>query len=117
MINGVLCGIIGALFIKINCKLCQLRKKYITKKWVKPIEAAIFSLISTTAFYWIPHWFAAKCVDTSKIAPVNKDLMVSYDCPKGQFNPFATLFFNSEGDALRSILSSFEGPGGINANL
>ena len=95
----------------------MLRKKYITKKWWKPIEAAIFSLISTTAFFWLPHLFDAECVNTSKIADANKDLMISYDCPSGQFNPFATLFFNSQGDSLRAILSSFEGPGGINANL
>ena len=47
----------------------------------------------------------------------NKDLMVQYDCPEGYYNPFATMFFNAEGDALRAILSGYEGPGGIKNDL
>ena len=91
MINGVLCGIVGASFVNFNSKLCMLRKKYIKKHWMKPIEAGIFSLISTIAFFWLPHWFNVDCVNTSTISNNNKDLMVRYDCPDYQFNPFATI--------------------------
>jgi len=40
-------------------------------------------------------------------------LIVNYDCPEGKFSPLATLFFNTEGAAIRSIISRFDGPGGI----
>ena len=114
--NGVICGILGGLFVKINCKICVWRKKYITRKWIKPLEASFFVLLTVAVFFWLPSLYRV-CRDQNDVAATNKKLMVTYDCEEGKYNPFASLFFNSEGDALKSILSSFEGPGGINADL
>lgn len=40
---------------------------------------------------------------------------MSYDCIPGEYDPLATMFMNTEGDAIRAIISGFEGPGGINS--
>ena len=116
LINGIICGILGGLFVKINCWICIKRKKYITRKCVKPLEASFFVLLTVAVFFWLPKLYRV-CRDVDDVANANKKLMVTYDCEKGQYNPFASLFFNSEGDALKSILSGFEGPGGINPDL
>ena len=76
-----------------------------------------FSLLSTTVFFWFPYYFHTECVSKEDVSTINKDLMVTYNCPEGKYSSFATMFFNSEGDALRSILSNFEGKGGINSDL
>ena len=104
--------------IKLTFKLKSLRKKYIKKNWVRLVEACLVSILSTSAFFWLPYFIKADCApESSVLSQVNKDLMVTYDCPKGYYNPFATMFFNAEGDALRTILSGYEGPGGINNNI
>ena len=38
---------------------------------------------------------------------------MQYDCPDNNYSPLATLFFNTEGAAIRSIISRFDGSGGI----
>lgn len=43
------------------------------------------------------------------------DIIVQYDCPTGQYSPLATMFFNTEGDAIKALISGFEGPGGVNS--
>ena len=115
--NGLICGVVGAVNIKLTFKLKVLRNKYIKAKWLRLIEVCIVTLVTTTAFFWMPYFLKADCAKKSTIAPRNKDLLVSYDCPEGEYNPFATMFFNAEGDALRTILSRYEGPGGIQHDM
>jgi len=43
----------------------------------------------------------------------NKEIAVQYDCPHGYYSPLATMFMNTEGDAIKSIISGFESYGGI----
>ena len=38
---------------------------------------------------------------------------MAYTCPEGQYNPLATMFFNTEGSAIRVLISSYESPNGI----
>lgn len=45
----------------------------------------------------------------------NKEIIVTYSCPDGLFNPLATMFFNTEGDAIKTLISGFEGADGVNA--
>ena len=57
LLNGIICGVLGALFVKINCAICVWRKKFITKKWIKPLEAVIFVLLTVTIFFWLPNFY------------------------------------------------------------
>ena len=114
LIIGAIAGLLGAGFIIVNTYLGLFRKAYIKQPWLKVIEAICFSIATTTFFYWSPY-FANDCIDLKKspVATDNKDLIVNYDCPEDHYSPLATLFFNTEGAAIRSIISRFEGPGGI----
>ena len=74
----------------------------------------LFSVLTTSVFFWSPYFFS-DCVDL-KAQPVlesNEDLIIQYDCPDDHYSPLATLFFNTEGAAIRSIISRFCDTGGI----
>ena len=38
---------------------------------------------------------------------------MQYLCPENTYNPLASLLFNTEGDAIRTLISNFEVTGGI----
>ena len=85
---------------------------------MKILESVLFSVVTTTFFYWSP-FFADDCISLDDIRtnnPRNLDYVVNYDCPDNEYSPLATMFFNTEGDAIRTIISRFEGPGGILVN-
>ena len=103
-IVGAMCGIMGALFVIVNNWMGFFRKYYITKNWMKPIETAIFSFAITTVFFWSPYVFP-KCLTTENLNASDIDLAVGFTCPKGKYNPLASLFFNTEGDAIKTIIS------------
>ena len=52
VIVGIICGLLGSFFVMVNARLAKLRKKYITKGWQKIVEAALFALATSSAFYW-----------------------------------------------------------------
>ena len=54
-----------------------------------------------------------QCTPSSGVTDGNSDLLVQYNCPDGEYEPLATMFMNTEGDAIRSIISGFESAGGI----
>jgi len=103
----------GALFVIVNNWMGFFRKYYITKTWMRPIETGIFSLCITTVFFWAPYVFA-RCESNTLPTGTNDytDLFVAYTCPEGMYNPIASLLFNTEGDAIKTIISGQE-PGGL----
>lgn len=94
----------GAAFVVVNNWMGFFRKYYITKTWMRPIETALFSLAITTVFYWAPFVFP-KCKTTTGISSTYEALFVPYTCKKGYYNPLATLLFNTEGSAIKTIIS------------
>ena len=115
IITGAACGVLGAGFVIINSNLGLLRKKYINSTWKKLLEAFLFSFGTTTCFFWFPFVFH-DCYSTASITdPANEEIIVQYDCPNGEYSAMATMFMNTEGSAIRSIISGFEGPGGVNS--
>jgi H+/Cl- antiporter ClcA len=105
IIVGALGGALGAFFVIINNWMAFWRKFYIKKQWWKPLESAFFSILTTTVFFWTPFVFS-KCIPVSSVADEHtKELLVTYTCPTGYYNPLATMFFNTEGGAISSIIS------------
>ena len=49
------------------------------------------------------------------MASDDSDIVVQYQCKEGEYSPLATMFMNTEGDAIRSIISGFESPDGVNS--
>lgn len=107
LIVGAICGVLGGLFIIVNSNLGILRKKYITSNTAKLVECVLFSVATTTSFYFFPK-LLNDCRDaTGVLSSTNHELVVEYDCPPGQYSPMATMFMNTEGSAIRSIISGF----------
>jgi hypothetical protein len=118
-----MCGVMGALFVIVNNWMGFFRKYYITKTWMRPIETAVFSFVICTTFFWAPFVFAS-CESinyTVGAADDKSDLVVAYTCPESTlaasgvttyfYNPLATLLFNTEGSAIRAIISGQEDDG------
>ena len=107
-IVGAICGVLGGVFVIVNSNLGLVRKKYINTSPKKLIEACAFSLMTTSCFYWFPLAFN-DCIDSANSYKA-ADLLVQYNCQEGYYSPLATMFMNTEGDAIRSIIEGFEGP-------
>ena len=107
-IVGAMCGVMGALFVIVNNWMGFFRKYYITKTWMRPLETALFSFVITTTFFWTPYVFS-RCDDTRGAS--FDDLYVAYTCPKGMYSPLGSLLFNTEGDAIKTIISGQEQTG------
>ena len=112
IILGIIGGLLGAFFVFVNSRLFKLRKRFITKGWLKVLEAILFALCTSSAFYWAPMIFGT-CKDRTKISDKNQELLLQYECKEGEYSPLATMFFNEELGAIRSIMSGYDGPGGI----
>lgn len=47
---GIVGGALGALFINVNTRMAPLRKRCLTRPWMKPLETAIWSFCTGLAF-------------------------------------------------------------------
>ena len=52
----------GAFFISVNTKMAVIRKKILTRNWMKPIETACFCFCTASSFYWISYVFKDSCM-------------------------------------------------------
>lgn len=106
-IVGSVCGIFGGLFVLVNSNMGLIRKKIITKSWMKVTEAVLFSMLTTSIFYWMPAAYL-NCYSMTSLSESNKELAVTYSCPANQYSPLASMFQNTEGSAIRTLISSYE---------
>jgi len=102
---GVLGGVLGAFFINVNTYVNKLRKDYIKKPWVKVLEAGFFCVATTSLFYWTTYKFGS-CVKREMDVNEKEQEYYSFWCEKGNYDPLATIFFASEGEVIRNIMSS-----------
>ena len=118
LILGVICGLLGAFIVFINAKIAICRKNFIKRKPIKVFEAVFFSLITTTAFYWLPHYIMeCKSADAENLKPEYKHLIVRGYCNEGEYNSMASLLYNTEADAIKAIMSGWAAPKGITLTL
>ena len=97
---GVICGLLGALFVAVYGHLGVFRKKYINTNLKKIIEVVFFSLVTGSLFFWL--------AAADKKCPTKSEYFEEYyafTCPEGTFNCQATLFFNTEGGAIRALMN------------
>jgi H+/Cl- antiporter ClcA len=66
MIIGVLGGLLGALFIKVNFLVSSYRKKYFSDKWKKVHEVVGLVLITCTVIYFAPMFLYNDCLDVEE---------------------------------------------------
>jgi chloride channel 7 len=121
IILGVVAGILGAFFIGTNTKINELRAKLWTSKWTKPIDTFIFAFSTATAFYWFPYWYRS-CVSRRVLqnnlsqeldlsldqvldSEENQSVFKAWCYYESDFDPLASIFWQTEGGLIRDILS------------
>lgn len=84
IVIGIICGILGALFIFMFAALGAWRKKKITSSLLKVLEVLFFSFVTATLFYWL----TALCGTCYEINDkVDYDGYVQFTCPDRFYNP------------------------------
>lgn len=94
-IIGVLGGTIGSLFIRVNNWLNYYRKKILSTKLRKVVEACF--LVTLTASVFFGSSFLSNCrSNTDEDDPLVKmNIEVKqFNCPEGTYNRLATLLFD-----------------------
>ena len=58
-------GTSGALFLFINAKVNELRKRFLTSRWILPVETVALAFLTGAVFFWYPY-YDAKCLALSQ---------------------------------------------------
>ncbi|GAX72881.1 hypothetical protein CEUSTIGMA_g336.t1 [Chlamydomonas eustigma] len=115
LLLGVVGGLLGSSFITLNAKLATWRKTKVVPRWGvrgKICEAVLVSLLTSIVSFGLP--FMVPCqpcpLDTStcpRLDNSHSGNFVSFGCrSKNQYNDLATIFFNTQDDAIRNLFSS-----------
>jgi chloride channel 3/4/5 len=97
VVLGVVTGLLGALFIHGAIWLSVKRKSFVAQKWQKVVECCIFALLTSTVFY------AVVILRSNECRTGEGESLLRFSCSEGQYNPLATLIFNTEGGTLRQF--------------
>uniref|UniRef100_A0A2P2MKY6 Chloride channel protein n=1 Tax=Rhizophora mucronata TaxID=61149 RepID=A0A2P2MKY6_RHIMU len=114
---GVIGGLLGALFNQLTLYVTYWRRNYLHKKGtrVKIIEACLISVITSVISFGLP--LLRKCspcpeadLDSGIECPRPPGMYgnyVNFYCGKDkEYNDLATLFFNTQDDAIRNLFSA-----------
>lgn len=102
IILGIICGLLGALFIYISVSLGIQRKKYITNNFRKIFECAAFGFVTASCFYGVVVLRKNNCkLREGTVADQEEEF--AFTCPEGYYNPLATLILNTEGGTIRQF--------------
>jgi hypothetical protein len=94
-IIGIIGGIIGSLFIRVNNRVNLIRKKLLgPHKGRRIIECIILVVITTTSMFLSSYY--RNCVTENDADPIIKQHIEVkiFNCPDGYYNRLATLFFD-----------------------
>lgn len=83
---GIISGLLGALFVSVYSNLGVLRKKYVNTNFKKVVEVLIFSLATSSAFYWLSALDAANPANCVDLATASLGETYAFTCPAGTFN-------------------------------
>lgn len=103
MIIGVLGGLLGALFIKVNHLVGNYRKKYFNESWKRVHEVVGLVLLTGSIVYFAPMLLYNDCLNVEE-GNIEARL-IKYLCEPGTYNPLATFLFNPEGTVIKALLN------------
>uniref|UniRef100_A0A0E0NZX8 Chloride channel protein n=1 Tax=Oryza rufipogon TaxID=4529 RepID=A0A0E0NZX8_ORYRU len=116
-IIGVIGGLLGALFNQLTLYITKWRRTYLHKKGkrVKIFEACLISLVTSTISFVLP--LMRKCSSCPQLEtnsgiecprpPGTDGNFVNFYCSKdNEYNDLATIFFNTQDDAIRNLFSA-----------
>ncbi|XP_024363094.1 chloride channel protein CLC-d isoform X2 [Physcomitrium patens] len=114
---GAIGGLLGALFNQLTIWISTWRRNVLHRRGtrVKIIEVLLVSLITSMLSFGLPMMTTCKpCPDPVKYPSVicprpsgNYGNYVNFFCPnENQYNDLATIFFNTQDDAIRNLFST-----------
>lgn len=114
---GVMGGLLGALFNQLTLYVSAWRRNYLHPKGnnVKIMEACVVALLTSLLSFYLPLLqTCTPCPDPIKypdlVCPRPSDTtgnFVNFSCPnEHEYNDLATIFFNTQDDAIRNLFSS-----------
>ncbi|CAI5980177.1 unnamed protein product, partial [Closterium sp. NIES-64] len=114
---GLMGGLLGALFNQLTLYLSAWRRNHLHKRGdrVKIIEACLVAAATSALSFTIPFLAPCRaCPDPMRypdiVCPRPKyhwGNFVQFNCPRDdQYNDLATIFFNTQDDAIRNLFSS-----------
>ena len=96
-------GLLGALFIFVNYNINRYRQLYLKTKWRKVIEVIVLVALTSTVIYYAPMILKNDCLqEEDKRIEAS---FIQYKCGADQYNPLATLLFNTEGTTIKAFLN------------
>ncbi|KDP40151.1 hypothetical protein JCGZ_02149 [Jatropha curcas] len=114
---GVIGGLLGALFNQLTLYITKWRRNYLHKKGsrVKIVEACLVSVITSAISFGLP--LLRKCSPCPESDPDSGiecprppgmyGNYVNFYCGKSnEYNDLATIFFNTQDDAIRNLFSA-----------
>ncbi|XP_057546207.1 chloride channel protein CLC-d isoform X1 [Amaranthus tricolor] len=112
-IIGVIGGLLGALFNQLTRYITYWRRNYLHKKGarVKIIEVCIISIITSAISFGLPLLRKCSPCPASEVECPNPPGMygnyVNFYCRnENEYNDLATIFFNTQDDAIRNLFSA-----------
>ena len=113
VVIGLLCGLLGALYVSINAKLLLIRKRYLkSASWHLILEVIIISLLTSTVTFWLPMFFGqchAGVLSSDNDSGGSSqyfEKFIQYNCGKGQYNDLALLFTGSQTNSIKRLYTS-----------
>lgn len=120
VILGIIGGCLGSVFISVNTKVNAIRKVWLTKKWVKPIETFMWCFLTASFFFFSPR-FSKTCenfvigakdkIDYEENHKISETLFKGWCSQTNEnkldkdYDVLATLFWNTEGGVIRLIMN------------
>ncbi|KAM0014489.1 putative CBS domain, chloride channel, voltage gated, chloride channel, core [Helianthus debilis subsp. tardiflorus] len=114
-IIGVIGGLLGALFNQLTLYITHWRRNYLHKKGnrVKIIEACLISVMTSVISFGLPLFRkCSACPDSDSSIecprrPGTYGNYVNFFCSNSnEYNDLATIFFNTQDDAIRNLFSA-----------
>ncbi|EFA81710.1 chloride channel protein [Heterostelium album PN500] len=119
LVIGVIGGFTGALFTLINVKVVAMRRKYVNKiKSLRVLEVFVIITVSTILQFFLPFMFQCHTIDSLIVHAGNEtlssssetmeqlnDLLKSFNCPEGSYNPMASIIFAGNEESIQNLLA------------
>eukprot|EP01087_Luapelamoeba_hula_P024668 TRINITY_DN9484_c0_g1_i2.p1 TRINITY_DN9484_c0_g1~~TRINITY_DN9484_c0_g1_i2.p1 ORF type:complete len:762 (-),score=73.52 TRINITY_DN9484_c0_g1_i2:870-3155(-) len=105
---GIIGGLAGVLFIRLNNKLTSWRSKHIQNKTRKLGEVLAITAFTSIVCFMISYYWSCSVADVHYVPGASKENPVELTqmfCPKGYYNEMATMAFQRPEVVLRALFS------------
>jgi chloride channel 7 len=104
---GIIGGLAGALFVSVNFRINEVRKRMLTSNWHKPLETAFCVFLSSSLFFLAPYFLEWLNPSNCYEPVIDIDPHIHYKawCPEGKYDKMGPLFWAAEGEIIRNLMN------------